>query len=148
MVRGAKLPQSLLRSGSERRRRSVQMLSFPSRPLSDKRADRPKHAVSDAEIGQLVSAALNDAIAALGDRDPETFLHLRACEAREAVPEMLSTLRRKRKSAEAVAKEYRKAIALQNIELDLALTLVSSVRRYARVCQCEIPDRPTAAHQI
>jgi hypothetical protein len=145
MVRGAK---SLLRRGSERKRRLVQMLSFPSRPLSDEQADRPKRTVSDAEIGQLVSAALDDAIAALGDRDPETFLHLRACEAREAVPEMLSRLRRKRKSAEAVAKEYRKAIAFQNIELDLALMLVSSIRRYARVCQGEIADRPTAPHQI
>ncbi len=116
--------------------------------MSDKRADRPKHTVSDAEIGQLVSAAFNDAIAALGDRDTETFLHLRTCEAREAVREVLPTLRRKRTSAEAVAREYRKAIAFQNIELDLALMLVSSMRRYARISQCEIPDRLTAPHKI
>ena len=126
----------------------MQMLSFPSRPLSDKQADRPKRTVSDAEIGQFVSAALDDAIAALGDRDPETFLHLRACEARDAVREMLPTLRRKLTSAEAVAREYRKAIAFQNIELDLALMLVISIRRYARVSQCEMPDRPIAPHQI
>ena len=126
----------------------MQMLSFPSLPLSDERADRPKDTVSDAEIAKLVSAALNDAIAALGSRAPETLLHLRACEARDAVREMLPTLRRKRTSAEAVAKEYRKAIAFQNIELDLALMLVSSIRRYARVSQCEIPDRPTGPHKI
>ena len=145
---GAKLPQSQLRSGIERRRRSMQMLSFLSLPLSDERTDRPKHTVSHVEIGQLVSAALNDAIAALGDRDPETFLHLRVCEAREAVREVLPTLRRKRASAEAVAREYRKAIAFQNIELDLALMLVSRIRRYARVSQCEIPVRSTAPHKI
>ena len=92
-------------------------------------------------------AALKDAIAALGSRAPETLLHLRACEARDAVREMLPTLRRKRTSAEAVA-EYRKAIAFQNIELDLALMLVSSIRRYARVSQCEMPDRPTGPHKI
>ena len=74
MKRGVKLPQSLFSSGRKTRTRSVQMLSFPSLPLSDRRADRPKHNVSDAEIGQLVSAARNDAIAPLGDRDPETFL--------------------------------------------------------------------------
>jgi hypothetical protein len=123
-------------------------IPFPSLPLSDERADRPKHTVSDAEIARLVSAALDDAIAALGNRDPDTFLHLRACEARDAVRGVLPTLRRKRTSAEAVAREYRKAIAVQSIELDLALMLVNSIRRYARVCQCEIPDRPTAPHQI
>jgi hypothetical protein len=116
--------------------------------LSYKRANRPRHTVSDAEIGQLVSAALTDAIAALGDRDPETFLCLPACEAREALREALPTLRRKRTSAEAVAREYRKAIAFQSIEPELALMLVSSIRRYAQVSQCEIPDRPTAPHQI
>ena len=148
MVQGEKLPQSLLRSGSERRRRSVQMLSLPSLPLSDKRADRPKHTVSDAEIGQLVSAALTDAIAALGDRDPETFLSLRVCEARGALRETLPTLRRKRASAGAVAREYRKATAFRNTELELALMLVSSTWRYARRSQCEIRHRPAAPHQI
>jgi len=126
----------------------VQMLSLPSLPLSDKRADRPKHSVSGAEVGQLVSGALPDAPGALGDRDPETFLSLRACEAREALRGTLPTLRCKWTSAEAVAREHRKAIESQNIELELALMLVSSIRRYARLSQREIPHRPTAPHQI
>jgi hypothetical protein len=111
--------------------------------LPNKRADRPTNNVSEDEIGHLVSAALNDALAALKDRDPETFLHLRACKAREALREILPTVRRERKNAETAIKEYHKAIAFQNIELDLALTFVSSFRRYARVSQCAIPDQPT-----
>jgi hypothetical protein len=148
MVRGANFSQSPLRSGRKGRTRLAQMLSAPALTLSNKRADRPNHTVSDAEIGQLISAALNDALAALGDRDPETFLRLRACETREAVRKMPPTLRCKRANPEAVAREYRKAIAFQNIELDLALTLVSSIQRYARVSQRETPCRPTAPHEI
>ena len=148
MVRGANFSQSPFRNGRKRSKRSMLLPSFRPLPLAEKRADRPKKSVSDAEIGQLISAALNDALAALGDRDPETFLRLRACEAREAVRKMPPTLRRKRTNPEAVAREYRKAIAFQNIELDLALTLVSSIQRYVRVSQPETPCRPTAPHEI
>jgi hypothetical protein len=148
MVRGVKFPESATRSGRKRKARPVQVLPRPSLPPSDEQADRTKRTVSDAEIGQLISTALDDALAALGNRNPETFLRLRACEAREAIREMLPTLRRERTNTEASVREYWKTIAFQNIELDLALALVSCIQRYAQVSQREIPDRPTAPHQI
>lgn len=98
--------------------------------------------VTDAEIAQMVSVALDDAITALGEPNPEEFIQLRAYEARAAIREMRSALPRGKSRDPKVVEEYRRALVFQNLTLDLALNLIASIRRYARVYEREIaPER-------
>ena len=84
--------QATFAAGSREGIDRYRMLSFPSLPLSDERADRRKHTLSHAEIAELVSAAFNAAIAALGSQDPKRAFYLRARETEDVVREMLPTL--------------------------------------------------------
>ena len=122
-------------------REQDRVIVFPSlRGPEAGSAERAQY-VSDAEIAQLVSVALEDALVALGGNDPETCLRLRAYEARAGIREMLSSLPRARARDPKVLKEYRKAMVLQNLGLEMALNLVDSIRRYARIYEREIPAR-------
>ena len=97
--------------------------------------------LSDAEIAQLVSIALQDAIAALSEPNPESCILLRANEARVGIREALSAVPRGRGREPKVLEEYRRAMMFQNLVQDLALDLVGSIRRYAKVYEREIPPR-------
>lgn len=112
---------------------------FPSPLAPEPFAGRPAQYVSDPEIAQLVSVALEDALAALGQSNPETCLRLRAYEARAGIREILLALPKGKARDEKVLKEYRKAMVFQNLALELSLNLVDSIRRYARVYEREIP---------
>ncbi len=115
------------------------VVAFPSSGSLEPFAGWPAQYVSDSEIAQLVSVALEDALAALGQSNPETCLRLRAYEARAAIREVLSALPKAKARDEKVLKEYRKAMVFQNLALELALNLVDSIRRYARIYEREIP---------
>ena len=117
------------------------VIVFPSLRDPDTSPAHRQHYVSDTEIAQLVSVALEDALVALGQTDPETCLRLRAYEARAGIREMLSALPRAQAKDAKVLKEYRKAMVLQNLGLELALNLVDTIRRYARIYEREIPAR-------
>lgn len=147
MNRGAKISRSLQRRGRKRRARLMPMFAIPSAPLSDNRTDRPEQPVPGSKFSQLISAALEDAVAALADRDPETFLQLRAWKVREPILEELATRRSDQHNVGTVVRECRRAISFQNIELDLALELVNSFRRYIQLSSSESPDQPTVPHQ-
>ena len=114
---------------------------FPSLRTAGLCQARRTQYVSDSEIAQLVSVALEDALLALGQTDPEKCLRLRAYEARAGIREMLSALPHARARDPKVLKEYRRAMVLQNLGLELALNLVGSIRRYARIYEREIPAR-------
>ena len=117
------------------------MVVFPSLHADDGCQAQRTQYVSDTEIAQLVSVALEDALVALGQTDPETCLRIRAYEARAGIREMLSALPKAQARDAKVLKEYRKAMVLQNLGLELALNLVDSIRRYARIYEREIPAR-------
>lgn len=141
MNRAVNCPQTDASQRSQKSELSgADVISFPSLRSSAERTGRPEQFVSDAEVAQLVSVALENAMAALGDRDPETFLRLRACEARAGIRETLSTTGWESMSDKAVVREYRRAVVFQNLALDLALKLVSSIRHYARVSEREMPS--------
>lgn len=101
----------------------------------------PREYISDAEIAQLVSVALEDAIAALSEPDPENCIRLRAYDARVGIREMLSALPLEKSRDPNVLREYRRAIMFQNMTVDLALSLAASIRRYSKVYEREIPLR-------
>ena len=117
------------------------VIVFPSLRGPDVSPGHRAHYVSDSEIAQLVSVALEDALVALGQTDPETCLRLRAYEARAGIREMLSALPQPQARDAKVLTEYRKAMVLQNLGLELALNLVDTIRRYARIYEREIPAR-------
>lgn len=117
------------------------VIVFPSPRAPDPFAGRPTQYVSDSEIAQLVSVALEDALAALGQSNPETCLRLRAYEARAGIREILLALPKGKARDEKVLKEYRKALVFQNLALELSLNLVDSIRRYARIYEREIPAK-------
>ena len=97
--------------------------------------------LSDAEIAQLVSVALEDALAALGEADPANCIRLRAYDARAGIREILSALPREKSRDPKVLWDYRRAIMFQNLTVDLSLSLVASIRRYSKVYKREIPLR-------
>lgn len=96
--------------------------------------------VSDAEIGQLVSVALEDALIALGNDDPEEFLRLRARQARAGMHESFASLPYAQRTDATIVSEYRKAIGFRNVACELALSLVSAVKGYAEACGREAPS--------
>ncbi len=87
----------------------------------------------DAEIAQLVSVALDDALIALGKDEPEAFLRLRSRQARAEMHESFVSLPRPQKSNPSVVSEYHKGIVFQNFSCELALALASTLERYARL---------------
>lgn len=131
MNRTAKRLRFLPGSRGTKQSQSVQILS-PASICSEIRTNLPDRFVSEAEVARLVSAALNDALTALKNRDPETFLHLRACDTREAMREMTPVVKRER----------------ADIGLDLALEIVNSIRRYDRLSRWRTPERSTEPHEI
>lgn len=96
--------------------------------------------VSDAEIGQLVSVALEDALIALGKDDPEEFLRLRARQARAEMHETFASLPCAQRTNATIVSEYRKAIVFRNLAFELALKLADMVGRYAEACEWEAPS--------
>lgn len=74
----------------------------------------------------------------LGEASPETSLRLRACKARQDMRAAFESLPRVQTTDPTVVEEYRKAIVFQNLTLDLALKLVDTIRRYARLYELEI----------
>ncbi len=94
--------------------------------------------VSDAEIAQLVSVALEGALLAFGEGNPEQALRLRACEGRAAMREALSSLPRVQATDPTVRTEYRNAVAFQKVTLELALEIVNAIKRYATVYDRDI----------
>lgn len=115
------------------------VIVFPSLRAPEAFAGRPAQYVSDSELAQLVSVALEDALAALGQSNPETCLRLRAYEARAGIREILLALPKGKARDEKVLREYRRALVFQNLALELSLNLVDSIRRYARIYEREIP---------
>lgn len=115
------------------------VLVFPTACYSE--GPRQSQYLADAEIAQLVSIALEDAIAALSEPNPESCIRMRAYEARAGIREMLSAAPRGRLRAPEVLEEYRRPMTFQNLVQDLALDLVGSIRRYAKVYEREIPPR-------
>jgi hypothetical protein len=93
----------------------------------------PSRRVPAAEIVQLVSAALRDAFDAMEASDPEHVLSLKTGAARQAVKEVLHGLKDGGGHREDAAIEYRQAMAFQDVEFTLALTLIDSIRRYERL---------------
>ena len=96
--------------------------------------------LSEAEIGQLVSVALEDALIALGQDDPEASLRLRARSARAEMHESFASLPFAQRSDPTVVSEYRKALVFRALTLELALKLVSVIERYADACAEESPS--------
>lgn len=94
--------------------------------------------VSNAEIAQLVASALEGALVALGEQDPELALRIQAAEDQTAMRRVLHSLPRVQASDLMVLTEYRKAIVFQNLRLDLALEMVAAIRRYATACTSEV----------
>lgn len=89
--------------------------------------------LSHAEIAQLVSVALEDALIALGKDEPEAFLRLRSRQARAEMHESFLSLPRPQKSDPSVVSEYHKGIVFQNFSCELALDLAGALERYARL---------------
>lgn len=87
----------------------------------------------DAEIAQLVSVALEDALIALGKDEPEAFLRLRSRQARAEMHESFVSLPRAQKSDPSIVSEYHKGIVFQNFSCELAIELASTLERYARL---------------
>lgn len=112
------------------------LLAFPT-PSSGEMP--PVQYISDAEIVQLVCVAIDDALAALNAPDPENCLRLRAYDARAAIREWFPSASRGIRGDRRAVQDYRRAMMLQNLSLDLALNLVASVRRHAKVYEREIP---------
>lgn len=96
--------------------------------------------LSDAEVGQFVSVALEDALIALGQDDPEESLRLRARCARADMHETFASLPFAQRSDPTVVSEYRKALVFRALTLELALKLVSTIDRYADACAEENPS--------
>ena len=88
--------------------------------------------VSDAEIAQFVSHALESARMAFDHMKPETFIRLRAVELRMGMRKAFESLPQDQATDPAIVKEYRRGIAFQNIALDLALDIANSIKRYAK----------------
>lgn len=87
----------------------------------------------DAEIAQLVSAALEDALLALGEDEPGAFLRLRSQQARAEMHESFVSLPWAQKSHPSVVVEYHKGIVFRNFSCELALELAGALERYARL---------------
>lgn len=107
----------------------------PFSPFSARRR-RPGDALDqlpDAEIAQLVSLALEDALIALGKDEPEAFLRRRSRQARAEMHESFVSLPRPQKSNPRVVSEYHKGIVFQNFSCELAIELASTLERYARL---------------
>jgi len=112
----------------------VQLPRPANRPTRHDAADT---GVSDPEIAQLVAAALETAMLALRERDPEQFLELRAAQARAAVDEVLASLR----DPQAVDPRARdsKAAVLPEVVCGLAGEMVHAISRYAGAVDDETP---------
>lgn len=106
----------------------------PSAPACPPCPGRAVDRVSDAEIARLISLALEDALVALAQYSPESFLHLRACERRRARRESLSSLPRIQAQDPTIRAEYWKEIVFENLAFDLGLGIVGAIRRYAGAC--------------
>ena len=91
------------------------------------------HSVSDAEIAQLVSHALESARMALNQMNPETFIRLRAVDMRMGMRKVFESLPQDQAADPPVVKDYRRGIAFQNIALNLSLDIANSIKRYAKV---------------
>jgi hypothetical protein len=87
--------------------------------------------VSDPEIAQLVSAALESAMLAFRERNPEQFLHSRAAEARVAVEEALASVADLQAADPLAQVQYRKAAVLPDVVCRLAREMVYAISCYA-----------------
>ena len=96
--------------------------------------ERQVRRVPHAEVAQLVSLALSDALTALDKRSPEAFLEIRAYERRAASHEALNSLPRPQAQDPTVLAEYRKQIVLEDLALDLGLEFIDVFRRYVKLC--------------
>lgn len=97
------------------------------------KASLPAHRIdgmSDSEIAQFVIFALERALAAVCDEDPETSIRLSACESRRAIRSRFAAVPRGQQD-QKLQRDYHEAILFQNRTLDLALEIVTAVRRYA-----------------
>lgn len=117
--------------GSGARGYDARRARFQFAKAGDKGGSQGIDRVSDAEIGQLVSAALEDALIALGKHDPEEFLRLRARQARGEMHETFASLPYAQRSDPTIVSEYGKAIMFRNLALDLALEMVGVISRFA-----------------
>ena len=68
---------------------------------------------------------------ALGECNPEQFLHSRAAEGRLAMHRVLASLPCTQATDETVQTEYRKAIVFQDEVCNLAREMMHAVSRYA-----------------
>lgn len=94
--------------------------------------------IPNIEIAYLISAALKDALIALGKPQPDSWLQLQACERRSRLRERFARLPRFRASDEVVLLKYRKAIVFQNASLELALNLTGCIRRYSKLTRSKV----------
>lgn len=105
----------------------------PSLAADANASDRPiVGGVSDSELSQFVVYALARALAALGEPDPETALHLSACEARRGMRALFGAIPAERAHDPTLQREYQESILFQNLSLGLAFDIVAAVQRYAR----------------
>ena len=107
------------------------ILVYPTETYAAAEPRRSRHCISDAEIAQLVSVALEDAIAALNEPVPEIYIHLRACEARAGIRETLAAFPGGQSKDANTLMEYRRAVMFQNVALELALNMIAAIRRYS-----------------
>lgn len=99
-------------------------------PLADNQAGSADTLVTDAQTTQLLSLAFGNAIRALNESDPETWLRMRSCNARAGMRDVFASLSHQQACDPAVARDFRMAVVSQNLALELALEIVNSVKRY------------------
>ena len=97
------------------------------------------NSTTDAEIAQLVSCALENALMALGAADRDTFINLRAYEMRMGMREVFESLPQSEATDPTVARDYRRSIVFQNVALDLAINIADAIERYAKARDQEAP---------
>lgn len=136
-----------VRNASANRRMADQKRSVPKAGhrvlvMSSNRRDEAEAGVggadgmTDAEVEQLVSVALEGAVSALGDPNPAAFLDLLASEGRAAMHEALASLPTVQATDPTVQEEYQQAIIFQEIARSLALEMVNAFRRYSNAMCC------------
>lgn len=102
----------------------------PTRHAMTRAPRRPE--VSDSEVAQFVIFALERALTAIGEEDPETSLRLSACEARRGMRTLFASVPARRRADTELQHDYREAVLFQNLTLGLALEIVGAVRRYGK----------------
>ena len=95
--------------------------------------------ITDTEIAQLVSVALEGALCVLEEPNPTDALESRALEGRAAMREALASLPGVQASDPTVQEEYEKAIIFQEISRRLAVAMVDAFESYASAICADDP---------